>query len=100
MAIKVKYLTEDEIEKDAKLLLAEYEDTIGEPGCRCRLTRTLSSPMASNTTTTLSPTYRGSSNIQTALRRKVQSTMPPQVRARGGPGEAVYRIAWPAPVRR
>jgi Zn-dependent peptidase ImmA (M78 family) len=31
MAIKVKYLTEDEIEKDAKLLLAEYEDTIGEP---------------------------------------------------------------------
>jgi len=31
MAIKVKYLTEDEIETDAKLLLAEYEDTIGEP---------------------------------------------------------------------
>ena len=31
MAIKVKYLTEDEIEKDAKLLLGEYEDTIGEP---------------------------------------------------------------------
>lgn len=31
MAIKVKYLTEDEIERDAKLLLAEYEDTIGEP---------------------------------------------------------------------
>jgi Zn-dependent peptidase ImmA (M78 family) len=31
MAIKVKYLTEDEIEKDAKLLLAEHEDTIGEP---------------------------------------------------------------------
>ena len=31
MAIKVKYLSEDEIEKDAKLLLAEYEDTIGEP---------------------------------------------------------------------
>jgi hypothetical protein len=30
MAIKVKYLTEDEIEKDAKLLLAEYEE-IGEP---------------------------------------------------------------------
>ena len=30
MAIKVKYLTEDEIEKDAKLLLAEYEDTIGQ----------------------------------------------------------------------
>ena len=29
MAIKVKYLTEDEIEKDAKLLVAEYEDTIG-----------------------------------------------------------------------
>ena len=31
MAIKVKYLSEDEIEKHAKLLLAEYEDTIGEP---------------------------------------------------------------------
>ena len=31
MAIKVKYLTEDEIERDAKLLLAEYEDTAGEP---------------------------------------------------------------------
>jgi hypothetical protein len=31
MAIKVKYLTEDEIESDAKLLLAEYEDTAGEP---------------------------------------------------------------------
>jgi hypothetical protein len=31
MAIKVKYLTEDEIEKDAELLLAEYEDTTGEP---------------------------------------------------------------------
>ena len=31
MAIKVKFLTEDEIEKDAELLLAEYEDTIGEP---------------------------------------------------------------------
>ncbi len=31
MAIKVKYLTKDEIEKDAKLLLAEYEDTTGEP---------------------------------------------------------------------
>ena len=31
MAIKVKYLTEDEIEKDAKLLLGEYKDTIGEP---------------------------------------------------------------------
>ena len=31
MAIKVKFLTEDEIEKDAKLLLAEYEDTMGEP---------------------------------------------------------------------
>src|SRR5260370_18917764 len=29
MAIKVKFLTEDEIEKDAELLLAEYEDTIG-----------------------------------------------------------------------
>jgi hypothetical protein len=27
----VKYLTEDEIEKDAELLLAEYEDTTGEP---------------------------------------------------------------------
>jgi hypothetical protein len=31
MAIKVKHLTEDEIEKDAKLLLAEYEVTIDEP---------------------------------------------------------------------
>ena len=31
MAIKVQYLTEDEIEKDAEVLLAEYEDTIGEP---------------------------------------------------------------------
>jgi IrrE N-terminal-like domain len=31
MAIKVKFLTEDEIEKDAELLLAEYEDTIGAP---------------------------------------------------------------------
>ena len=31
MAIKVKFLREDEIEKDAELLLAEYEDTIGEP---------------------------------------------------------------------
>ena len=31
MAIKVKFLTEDEIEKDAEFLLAEYEDTIGEP---------------------------------------------------------------------
>jgi hypothetical protein len=31
MAIKIKYLTEDEIEGDAKLLLAEYEDTTGEP---------------------------------------------------------------------
>jgi hypothetical protein len=31
MAIKVKFLSEDEIEKDAKLLLAEYGDTIGEP---------------------------------------------------------------------
>jgi hypothetical protein len=30
MAIKVKYLSEDEIEKDAEMLLAEYEDTIGE----------------------------------------------------------------------
>ena len=31
MAIRVKFLTEDEIEKDAELLLAEYNDTIGEP---------------------------------------------------------------------
>jgi hypothetical protein len=31
MTIKVKYLSEDEIEKDAELLLAEYEDTIGAP---------------------------------------------------------------------
>jgi Zn-dependent peptidase ImmA (M78 family) len=31
MAIKVEFLREDEIEKDAELLLAEYEDTIGEP---------------------------------------------------------------------
>jgi hypothetical protein len=31
MTIKVKYLSEDEIEKDAELLLAEYEDTAGEP---------------------------------------------------------------------
>jgi hypothetical protein len=31
MAIKVRFLSEDEIEKDAKSLLAEYEDTIGEP---------------------------------------------------------------------
>ena len=31
MGIKVKYLTEDEIEKDAKLLLAEFEDTIDKP---------------------------------------------------------------------
>jgi Zn-dependent peptidase ImmA (M78 family) len=31
MAIKVKFLTKDEIEKDAELLLAEYEETIGEP---------------------------------------------------------------------
>jgi hypothetical protein len=31
MAIKFRFLTEHEIEKDAKLLLAEYEDTIGEP---------------------------------------------------------------------
>ena len=31
MTIKVKYLTEDEIEKEAELLLAEYEETIGEP---------------------------------------------------------------------
>jgi hypothetical protein len=31
MTIKVKYLTEDEIERDAALLLAEYEDTAGEP---------------------------------------------------------------------
>ena len=31
MAIKVKYLAEDEIEKDAELLLAEYEDPTGEP---------------------------------------------------------------------
>ncbi len=30
MAIKVEYLTEDKIENDAKLLLAEYEGTIGE----------------------------------------------------------------------
>jgi hypothetical protein len=31
MAIKVKYLTEVEIEREAKSLLGEYEDTIGEP---------------------------------------------------------------------
>ena len=31
MTIKVKYLSEDEIEKDAELLLSEYEDTTGEP---------------------------------------------------------------------
>ena len=31
MAIKVKYLTEDEIENDAKVLLDEYEDTTGDP---------------------------------------------------------------------
>jgi hypothetical protein len=31
MTIRVKYLSEDEIEKDAELLLAEYEDTAGEP---------------------------------------------------------------------
>jgi Zn-dependent peptidase ImmA (M78 family) len=31
MAIKVEYLTEDEIESDAKLLLVEYEGTTGEP---------------------------------------------------------------------
>jgi Zn-dependent peptidase ImmA (M78 family) len=31
MATKVEFLREDEIEKDAELLLAEYEDTIGEP---------------------------------------------------------------------
>ena len=31
MTIKVKYLPEDEIEKDAELLLAKYEDMVGEP---------------------------------------------------------------------
>lgn len=31
MAIQVRYLTEDEIERDAEHLLAEYEDTSGEP---------------------------------------------------------------------
>jgi hypothetical protein len=31
MTIKVKYLSENEIEKDAELLLSEYEDTTGEP---------------------------------------------------------------------
>ena len=31
MAIQVRYLTEDEIERDAELLLAEYEETAGEP---------------------------------------------------------------------
>jgi Zn-dependent peptidase ImmA (M78 family) len=31
MGIKVEYLTEDEIESDARLLLAEYGGTIGEP---------------------------------------------------------------------
>jgi hypothetical protein len=30
MTIKVKYLSEDEIEKGAELLLSEYEDTTGE----------------------------------------------------------------------
>jgi hypothetical protein len=30
MTIKVRYLTEDEIERDAELLLAEYEETTGE----------------------------------------------------------------------
>jgi hypothetical protein len=31
MTIQVRYLTEDEIERDAEHLLAEYEDTSGEP---------------------------------------------------------------------
>jgi len=31
MTIKVKFLAKDEIEEDAELLLAEYEDTIGGP---------------------------------------------------------------------
>jgi len=31
MAIKVRYLTEEEIEQDAKQLLVEYEETIGMP---------------------------------------------------------------------
>lgn len=31
MTIQVRYLTEDEIERDAELLLAEYEETAGEP---------------------------------------------------------------------
>ena len=31
MAIQVRYLSEDEIERDTKLLLAEYEETAGEP---------------------------------------------------------------------
>jgi hypothetical protein len=31
MTINVRYLSEDAIEKDAELLLSEYEDTIGEP---------------------------------------------------------------------
>ncbi len=31
MTIKVRYLSEDEIERDAELLLAEYEETAGEP---------------------------------------------------------------------
>ena len=31
MAIQVRYLSEDEIERDTELLLAEYEETAGEP---------------------------------------------------------------------
>ncbi len=34
MTIKVKYLSEDEIEKRAELLLSEYEYTTGEPESR------------------------------------------------------------------
>ena len=30
MAVQVRYLSEDEIERDAELLLAEYEETAGE----------------------------------------------------------------------
>ena len=31
MAIEVRYLSEDEIERDSELLLAEYEKTAGKP---------------------------------------------------------------------
>ncbi len=31
MTIQVRYLSEDEIERDTELLLVEYEETAGEP---------------------------------------------------------------------